>query len=226
MGMEWYDMIARRNGGYKSNAVFTVEGLSGEDVFEERLIHMLPNYHSVLDAGCGHGEFTLKMAEHAHHIVGFDWSVELLKIAETLRKEKNANNVRFVLATTKKDLPFQDDEFDLIYVRRGPGSIMDHSRVLRHGGTIIGIHSAALEGIKEGLECNGFMDIEIEEFDEAIAYYPNEVEFMKAISSIPGNPDYSLPENRDELNRMIQENRINGRLGLKQWRYIWKARKP
>ncbi len=28
MSMEWYDMIARRNGGYKSNAKYTVEGES------------------------------------------------------------------------------------------------------------------------------------------------------------------------------------------------------
>ncbi len=31
MGMDWYDMIAKRNGGYKSNAIYTIEGESGED---------------------------------------------------------------------------------------------------------------------------------------------------------------------------------------------------
>ncbi|WP_269474680.1 hypothetical protein [Paenibacillus sp. URB8-2] len=34
MGVEWYDVIARRNGGYKSNALFTVEGISAEEIFE------------------------------------------------------------------------------------------------------------------------------------------------------------------------------------------------
>jgi hypothetical protein len=43
MGVEWYDMIAKRNGGYKSNAVFTVEGISAEQLFEDRLIAMLPH---------------------------------------------------------------------------------------------------------------------------------------------------------------------------------------
>jgi hypothetical protein len=28
MGVEWYDMIARRNGGYRSNALFTISGIS------------------------------------------------------------------------------------------------------------------------------------------------------------------------------------------------------
>ncbi|MFC4099132.1 class I SAM-dependent methyltransferase [Paenibacillus xanthanilyticus] len=81
MGIEWYDMIARRNGGYRSRAVYTVEGRSAEDRFEERLIQMLPRFQSVMDAGCGHGEFTLKMAKYARSIIGFDNSKELIKIA-------------------------------------------------------------------------------------------------------------------------------------------------
>lgn len=63
MSVEWYDMIARKNGGYKSNAIYTVEGLSGEDVFEKRLKAMLPKFQTILDVGCGHGEFTIKMAK-------------------------------------------------------------------------------------------------------------------------------------------------------------------
>lgn len=65
MGIDWYDMIARRNGGYKGSSVYTIEGTHSEDIFEERLIQMLPLYNSVLDAGCGHGEFTLQMSKYA-----------------------------------------------------------------------------------------------------------------------------------------------------------------
>ncbi|MDP9701425.1 SAM-dependent methyltransferase [Paenibacillus intestini] len=71
MSMEWYDMIARRNGGYRARAQYIWEGKSAEEMFEERLIQLLPAYTSVLDAGCGHGDFTLKMAAHATHITGF-----------------------------------------------------------------------------------------------------------------------------------------------------------
>ncbi|MCB2299499.1 hypothetical protein [Clostridium tagluense] len=70
MGMEWYDMIAKRNGGYKSNTVFTVEGISGENVFEKELVQLLHNSKSTLDAVCGHGEFAIKMAKEAHKIIG------------------------------------------------------------------------------------------------------------------------------------------------------------
>lgn len=53
---EWYNNIAKRNHGYKSNAYFIKEGLSGEDEFEKRLIKLLPSYENVLDIGCGHDE--------------------------------------------------------------------------------------------------------------------------------------------------------------------------
>ncbi|KAA2301400.1 class I SAM-dependent methyltransferase, partial [Clostridioides difficile] len=79
MSMEWYDMIAQRNGGYKGRALYTLEGNSAEDIFEERLIKLLPQYTSVLDAGCGHGEFTLKMSEYTDHIIGVDNSEEMIK---------------------------------------------------------------------------------------------------------------------------------------------------
>jgi len=62
MSVEWYDMIAKRNGGYKGGYISTTEGTSAEEVFEQRLVEMLPRFHSVMDAGCGHGEFTQKYA--------------------------------------------------------------------------------------------------------------------------------------------------------------------
>ncbi|WP_338552706.1 class I SAM-dependent methyltransferase [Paenibacillus sp. KS-LC4] len=226
MGIEWYDMIARRNGGYKNNAVFTIEGVSAEPIFEAKLVDMLPNFNSVLDAGCGHGDFTLKMSRHAKSIIGFDNSFEMIKIAETLLEESNVKNARFVYATTKSDLPFKDEQFDLIYDRRGPTSILNHSRILCSGGTIFGIHSGALDTVKNRLNSNGFINIEIEEFNSALIFFPNEIEFAKFISGSPGNPDYTKPELKKELEVKIEQSKMNGKLGLREYRYIWKANKP
>ena len=228
MGLDWYDMIAKRNGGYKSNAVYSVEGESGEDEFEKRLINMLPNFESVLDAGCGHGEFTLKMAQYAKKIVGFDGSFELLKIANSLKKKKQVDNVDFVFANTKhkEGLPFKDEQFDLIYNRRGPTSIYNHSRILSSGGTIISIHPACLEKAKRRLKNGGFVDIKIEIYDNTYIYFPNQIEFAKFISAIPGSPDYTLEENKNELEKKIEENKTDGKLVLQEWRYIVTAKKP
>lgn len=225
MGVEWYDMIARRNGGYRSNAVYTIEGISAEQIFEDRLVNMLPEFDAVLDAGCGHGDFTIKMSQYAKSIIGLDNSMEMIKIADSFLNEMKVNNVNFVYASTKNELPFHDEQFDFIFDRRGPTSIINHSRILRSGGTIFGIHSGSLEKVQERLHSNGLVNIQIEEYDAAICYFPNETEFAKFLSDIPGNPDYIAPERSKELELKILENRISGRIGMKEYRYIWKANK-
>lgn len=222
MGIDWYDMIARRNGGYKGRAVYTVEGTSAEDIFEERLVKLLPNYKSVMDAGCGHGEFTLKMAKYTDKIVGFDNSKQLIKIAQQLLNTSQVRNVEFVYATTKSEMPFADGQFDLIYDRRGPTSIINHSRLLKSGGMIFGIHGS-IDAAKERLVKNGFKDIEIKEYNDAIFYFPNEHEFAKFLSDTPGNPDYTQPEFQAEFEKKLAENTIDGKIAVREHKYIWKA---
>lgn len=167
MSKAWYDMIALKNKGYKSNASYIIEGLSGEVVFEERVISLLKNSSKALDAGCGDGEFTLKMAQYANHMVGFDNSEELLKLAKANGEAAHASNVEFVYGYTKdtQALPFSDGEFDLIICRRGPTSILQHKRLLKPGGMIIGIHSAEQERVMGLLEANDFANLQLEVFD-------------------------------------------------------------
>lgn len=226
MGVDWYNSLAIRNGGYRSNAIFKVEGISAEQIFEQELISMLPNLHSVLDAGCGHGDFTLKMAKHANSIIGLDNSIEMIKIARATLKETNISNLLFIDTTTKQELPFSDGQFNLIYSRRGPTSIINHSRILQSGGTIFGIHSGSLDTVKERLMNNSYKDIEIREYNDAKIKFPNRNEFAKFISGIPGNPDYTMPEYKEELEKKIEENNNDGRIEMKEYRYIWKAMKP
>lgn len=225
MGVEWYDMMARRNGGYKGRATFTIEGVSAEDVFENRLMAMLSNYSCVLDAGCGHGEFTLQMSKFSNKIIGFDNSIEMIKIAEQLLDSSPVRNVEFIYTTTKSEMPFEDGQFDLIYDRRGPTSIINHSRLLASGGGIFGIHNN-VDKVRERLSANGYKAIEIEEYNGAIMYFPNELEFAKFLSDIPGNPDYTSPELSVEFEKQLGENIIDGRIGVRELKYIWKAVKP
>ncbi|WP_246608663.1 class I SAM-dependent methyltransferase [Paenibacillus agaridevorans] len=224
MGVDWYNSIARRNGGYKSDAKFLIKGVSAENIFETELTNMLPNYSHVLDAGCGHGDFTIKMSQFAKSIIGFDNSIEMIKIAQSYQLDKS--NLEFVYATTKEELPFKDEQFDFIYDRRGPTSIINHSRILRSKGTIIGIHSGALDIVKERLDHNGFKNIEIREYKDARIIFPNREEFTKFLSDIPGNPNYTEDHMKEELEIRINENTINGIIQLKEYKYIWKAIKP
>ncbi|WP_082587932.1 class I SAM-dependent methyltransferase [Paenibacillus sp. Soil724D2] len=92
---------------------------------------MLPTFNSVLDAGCGHGEFTRKMGRIGNVITGFDNSLEMINIATSSIEEAPCDNVKFVYCSTKEELPFYNDQFHLIYNRRGPTSILNHSRILK-----------------------------------------------------------------------------------------------
>lgn len=227
MSKEWYDMIALKNNGYRSNAIFTVEGLSGEDVFESKVIELLKGSSKALDAGCGDGEFTYKMSQYANQVIGFDNSEELLKIAQERLKASEVKNLNFVYGWTKDDthFPFEDEAFDLIFCRRGPTSILQHPRILQSKGTIIGIHSGEKDKVEQRLKENHFTDIEIEVFDQAVSVFPNEQEFIKFLSAFPGNPDYSLPEYSKIISQIIKDNTVDNRLTYKQWRYVWQARK-
>jgi len=227
MSMDWYDMIAKRNGGYKNNATYTVEGLSGEAVFEEKLVELIKNSENVLDAGCGHGEFTLKMSKYTKKITGFDNSKELIKIANKILVESKATNLDYVFAGTKdkKDLPFQDESFDLIYARRGPTSILKNANLLKSGGIMVGIHSACKEAVEERLANSGLIDIEMEVYDKAMIIFPNEKEFEKYRSSSHGSLDYSLDENKVAFKKLVEEHTVDDKIMMQEWRYIWSGKK-
>nr|WP_211184618.1 class I SAM-dependent methyltransferase [Paenibacillus lemnae] len=223
--MDWYNQIAIRNGGYRTRAKFRVEGVSAEDIFEERLKQLLPQSRQVLDAGCGHGEFTLHMSSLAQRIIGFDFSPELIHIAKSLLQQSGIDNVVFVLATTKEKLPFEDGQFDLIYDRRGPASILNHSEILSPGGLMFGIHTS-IDKVRERLKENGYVNTTIEEFQDAFIYIPDEHELKIFLSDVPGNPDFMLPQNQAAFDELKAQYKINEEFGFREHKYIWTAVKP
>jgi len=218
---KWYNDIAKRNNGYKSDARFIKEGLSGEDVFEKRLIKLLPNYNHVLDIGCGHGEFSLKMSKYAKHLTGGDSAVELINIANHLKKKEDIKNVDFIYFHTHEIESFEGLKFDLIYNRRGPTSIYDYKRLLSTGGMIISIHPLyALDKVKQRLTNGGFKDIKIEVFNECKLIFDSVTDFAEHISSMHMSKDYTLEINREELDKLVEKHTNNGRLSLCEERFI------
>lgn len=225
MSTDWYDKIAKRNKGYKSDAHYQRVGISGEEIFEKELIILLKTHDHVLDIGCGHGEFTLKMSEYTQNIVGVDNSKELLKIANNLKDTSDKNNVTFKYAWTKGEFDFEDDSFDLIYSRRGPTSIVNHSRILKPGGLIVGIHTfdLDLESYEEKLLYNGFHNFEARIFEEAFLKFENKTEFAKFLAARHCSVDYTLPEHETSLNNIVSENIKDGQISWQEKRYIWRA---
>lgn len=224
MKTDWYNMIAKKKGGYKSNAIYEVEGISGEQVFEDKLIAVLKKSHNVLDAGCGDGNFTRKMSRYCQTLTGFDNAIELLNIAKRSVEQKPIDNLRFVYACTKEEpFPFEDEEFDLVYTRKGPKSIILHSNILKKGGTIFGLSCGQIEKVKKRLWNGDFTNIEIEVFDKTFLWFRDKEQFTEYISTIPGNPDFSLSENRKGLEKKLQDSWRNNQFVWQEYRYIWKA---
>ncbi len=95
----------------------------------------------VLDLGCGSGELTLKFSPFLKEIVGIDPFDDYIKSAEKLKKETDIKNVIFKIADGK-NLPFEDEYFDIVFSSRGPLSanndfIRESFRVLKKGGLMI-----------------------------------------------------------------------------------------
>jgi SAM-dependent methyltransferase len=223
MSDAWYDGIALRNGGYRNSAKYRKIGISGESVFEKILIESLKPSFSVLDAGCGHGDFTRTVARYAKEVIGFDYSAELIKIAKKSRSDTGSENVDFIFASTKRILPFPDDYFDLIYSRRGPTSIIEHSRLLKKNGVMLGIHSAAKDTVIQRLNDSGLADISIVEYPDSFMIFDDINEYAEYLAAFPGNPDFLLPEHREKLESLALENMKNGKIEIQEWRFIWKA---
>ncbi len=94
------------------------EGVDGEDYFD-RIVLKEARGRSVLDIGCGRGEFTLAVAAVATKVVGVDFSRNAISRAIVNTSLHGAANVELRLANDRS-MPYLDESFDLVYTRRGP----------------------------------------------------------------------------------------------------------
>ncbi len=119
-----------------------LEGSDGEEEFDRELLRRTVR-KTVLDEGCGNGEFTLRIAKKARQIKGVDISTIALDQAKKSLTENKRSNVEFRFADASS-LPFPAKNFDIVYSRRGPGSdsirtLSEAYRVLRKNGVFMEI---------------------------------------------------------------------------------------
>lgn len=220
----WYNKIARRNGGYRKTWSSTIEGESGEEAFRDLLFELLEPQMHVLDAGCGSGEFSLEVAGHVRQLTGLDFAENMINLARANAVDAGARNCSFVTASTR-DLPFAPESFELIYSRRGPTSILLTPNLLRPGGWMLGVHSSGFEVIPERLQASGLDDIRLDEY-EARELLPTFEDFTEYWSRMPGHPDYTHEEHREEIRALADEYRQGDRYAIPHKRIVWRARKP
>ncbi|WP_042150348.1 class I SAM-dependent methyltransferase [Paucisalibacillus sp. EB02] len=134
--VEWYQHIGEHDGKYLYPWNSILDEPNGETIFDKEVLRMVED-KNVLDVGCGHGDFTIRCSTVAEKVTGFDITEQFIGSGRNQRMK----NVSFVLGNTKDALPFERDEFDCAYIRKGPTSAYPLlSHVVKPGGRIIGLH--------------------------------------------------------------------------------------
>lgn len=102
----------------------------------------------VLDAGCGTGEHTLRLAEHGFKCVGVDISRSVVHKAEERAHARGLQERVTFVCDGLEQLPFADAHFDAVHCRgvlmhipRWEQVVSELCRVLRPGGKILILES-------------------------------------------------------------------------------------
>ena len=149
---EWYDRLSSIQEGYFYPWKSDLGDNNGEEAFLTMLFEMVQPTDTGLDAGCGHGKLTLKVAERAKYIVGYDRTEKFIELALQCARDQGGKNCNFIVGDShspdpndksKSRIPVENTKFDLIYSRRGPlNYIHDVKRVSRIGTRVIQLNPA------------------------------------------------------------------------------------
>lgn len=114
---------------------------SGLAPYRSRIADLnLRGFESVLDAGCGFGQWSLALSEYNDHVTAVDASVGRIKFLEAVARQE-APNLRAVVGSIQQ-LAFADDSFDcifcysVIYLTDVSKTLKELVRVLRTGGVL------------------------------------------------------------------------------------------
>ena len=175
--------------------------------------------------------------------MGFD-------VTDLFVKESRANkksNATFVHGNSKNGLPFNTDEFDCAYIRKGPTSAYpDLKRVIRDGGTIIGLHpgdesnrelpllfpnlfhttqgTPILDTVQERLDNCGFTSSSLEVIN-SIEYISSPIDLLKfrCFGQHPSIFEILKQKNLSEVTRVFERTASEKGLAITYSRYLVRA---
>ncbi|PUA39791.1 SAM-dependent methyltransferase [Paenibacillus elgii] len=238
--IEWYAQLGRLQGQYSFSWHSTIAEPNAEALFADEVSQAVQD-KKVLDIGCGHGGFTLQWSPIVKHITGLDITNDFIQTGN----EANLSNVTFLTGNTKHGLPFEADEFDAAYNRRGPtSSYLDVGRVVKKGGKILGLHpgdgiaaelpgwfpnlfeptstgAPVLENLKQRLEQGGLGHAEIETI-RSMEYFhePVDVIRMRCFGQAPSIHEWVMGQCLTEVTRIFEINAAKEGLPVTFERYL------
>ncbi|MFB0845240.1 class I SAM-dependent methyltransferase [Paenibacillus oleatilyticus] len=238
--IEWYAQLGKLQGQYSFSWHSTITEPNAEALFAEEVARAVRG-KKVLDIGCGHGEFTIQWSPIVKHITGLDITNDFIKTGN----KANLSNVIFITGNTKHRLPFESDEFDAAYNRRGPtSSYLDVGRVVKKGGKILGLHpgdgiaaelsewfpnlfepisagTPVLDNLKHRLEQGGLGHAEIETM-RSVEYFhePVDVIRMLCFGQAPSIYEWVVEKCLTEVTRIFEINAVNEGLPVTFERYL------
>ena len=127
----WYDQMIRKGFAERDESYFSLyfQGNPSE-IFRETLLATGGKNARVLDIGCGPGKYTEMLIFGYSLVVGLDRSAESLAYG---LKHHQAPNLEYILGDSK-NLPFDDETFEVAATRLSPHDLTEMIRVLKPGG--------------------------------------------------------------------------------------------
>lgn len=143
----WYARLDAEVGEYRYPWKSQFDEPTAEAILAGTISSYITDRSRILDAGCGHGDFTKQFATHAGEITGIDVKAGFIATAG----QNNTNrNVRFWTVDVNDPMPFPDHYFDAVYTKKGPWLFKKDNaegyRILKPGGIAIAFHHRCTDG--------------------------------------------------------------------------------
>ncbi len=117
-------------------------GINSEKYYRKRLNNLgFTKKDSVLDAGCGMGQWSISLSKLNRKIIGADISMERLLVAKDIANIMNVKNAKFIYSSIEKT-PFDDESFDAIFCygvfmfTHMPNVLKEFHRILKKNGRL------------------------------------------------------------------------------------------